>query len=346
MLLVPPGHHHSRPRPRQRAQRPGRTRRRSRRREGRQGRARERSLQEPDEPHAAAVRAGRGRRGAVDFARTEGDRRRRAGRLPERRQIDAALAAVAGDAGNRRRTRSPRSTRTSASSRPATPGSCSPTCRASSKARRRASASATSSCGTSSAPACSSTSSNRSRPTAPTRCRTTTDPQGTGRLHDPADRQAGSGLRQQGRTDRRGGGARQLAADLGREVLLISAVTGQGLSIARRPCGADARRDQASGSRGSREEEGDRVRDRSRDPHRGLPDDAHAGGPAVTPDVVVDIGNSRMKWGLCEDGRVSVMEITRARRRGRVEAAGSTLGVERRGSLGSGRCCTCAVTPL
>jgi type III pantothenate kinase len=27
----------------------------------------------------------------------------------------------------------------------------------------------------------------------------------------------------------------------------------------------------------------------------------------VTPDVVVDIGNTRMKWGLCRDGRISRM---------------------------------------
>jgi len=25
----------------------------------------------------------------------------------------------------------------------------------------------------------------------------------------------------------------------------------------------------------------------------------------MTPDVVVDIGNSRMKWGVCRDGRVA-----------------------------------------
>lgn len=31
----------------------------------------------------------------------------------------------------------------------------------------------------------------------------------------------------------------------------------------------------------------------------------------MTPDVVVDIGNSRMKWGLCEDGRVITMESLR-----------------------------------
>lgn len=29
----------------------------------------------------------------------------------------------------------------------------------------------------------------------------------------------------------------------------------------------------------------------------------------MTPDVVVDIGNSRMKWGLCRNGRVSAMEV-------------------------------------
>ena len=63
----------------------------------------------------------------------------------------------------------------------------------------------------------------------------------------------------------------KLAADLGREVLLISAVTGQGLSTLVGRVVADARRDQARRGRGGGANEADRVRDRSRDPHRGLP---------------------------------------------------------------------------
>ena len=63
----------------------------------------------------------------------------------------------------------------------------------------------------------------------------------------------------------------RLAVDLGREVLLISAVTGQGLStlVGRL---AQMLAEMKRSRRGSRrEEEGDRVRDRARHPHRGLP---------------------------------------------------------------------------
>ena len=91
----------------------------------------------------------------------------------------------------------------------------------------------------------------------------------------PARRQAGSRVREQGRTDRRGRGARQLAADLGREVLLISAVTGQGLADARRPRGADARRDQARRGRGGRAQA---SRSSSRPRRRSAPSDFQTTG--------------------------------------------------------------------
>src|SRR5581483_1257953 len=59
-----------------------------------------------------------------------------------------------------------------------------------------------------------------------------------------------------------------------------------------------------SGRSGTEEATG-RVCHGADHPHRGLPDDTDPRGPAVTPDVVVDIGNSRMKWGRCIGGRVA-----------------------------------------
>ncbi len=87
----------------------------------------------------------------------------------------------------------------------------------------------------------------------------------------------------------------------------------RGAAHGRRPRHADDRGAEARRSGSGSAQEAGRVPDGSRDPHDRLPDhfryEHHADrrGEAVTPDVVVDIGNTRMKWGRCEAGRVAVM---------------------------------------
>ena len=170
----PAGHDRPRPRPRARAQGPDRDRPAGDGRPGRPRRPRQQVLRHLDQPGAPRVRARRRRRGAVDQPGTEGDRRRRPGRPAERRQVHAAVPAVAGPAGDRRlpvhdqvpepRHRQRRRRPVVRPGRPARPDRRGP---------QRASGSGTSSSATSSGRGCSSTWSSRSRPTAATRCRTT-----------------------------------------------------------------------------------------------------------------------------------------------------------------------------
>ena len=105
----------------------------------------------------------------------------------------------------------------------------------------------------------------------------------------------------------------KLAADLGREVLLISAVTGQGLATLVGRVSqmlAEIKRAEAEEAAPKKPTEfatEAAIRtDDFRPPGRASP---RPRGRAVTPDVVVDIGNSRMKWGRCADGRVAEMVV-------------------------------------
>ena len=61
--------------------------------EGRRRRLRQRALQELDQPRAAPRRQGLARRGALDLAAPEADRRCRPGRPAQRRQVDVPRRA-------------------------------------------------------------------------------------------------------------------------------------------------------------------------------------------------------------------------------------------------------------
>ena len=80
-----------------------------------------------DQPRAAQRQSGPARRGALDLAAPEADRRRRPGRPAERRQVDLPRRGERGAARRSPTIRSPRSIRSSAWSRPTTSRSCSPT---------------------------------------------------------------------------------------------------------------------------------------------------------------------------------------------------------------------------
>ena len=87
------------------------------RRERRARRARQRAVRLVHQPRAAADRARRAGRGAVPAAAAEAARRRRPGRISQRRQVHADLAHLRGAAEDRRLPVHDADARTSASSR-------------------------------------------------------------------------------------------------------------------------------------------------------------------------------------------------------------------------------------
>ena len=103
----------------------------------------------------------------------------------------------------------------------------------------------------------------------------------------------------------------RLAADLGREVLLLSAVTGQGLAkLVGQVSQMLAEIKKAEAEAAARTKEvafSTEAAIRTEGFQNGVHVRHHATrrrGRAVTPDVVVDIGNSRIKWGECGPGKV------------------------------------------
>ena len=95
--------------------------------QGRQWRLRQRAFQVLDQPRAAQRQSRPARRGALDLAAAEADRRRRPGRPAERRQVDLPRRGERGASRRSPTIRSPRSTRSSAWSKATAASSCSPT---------------------------------------------------------------------------------------------------------------------------------------------------------------------------------------------------------------------------